>query len=625
MAIAEILAEQEIFGFRDFNGNASTLAPYAAHCKETSLGARGRYQLSIKPIFPYKQPIPAKSSRTATDLGTPQAGRDSEYLSIPRYAFVIRTDNGIVWQRRYSTDQTPPAEAIERGRKRIDWMRLEDRFRYLLAPVVLFSTALVAAASWFFGPILGWWIIYTNALIPCLAFAIAPARSCPKDVVMRLGGQTWDLNNFCRGWIVTGGVGSGKTQGLTIMLHSIFRHVMDWGGLACDEKGVWYEVLTGIAKKHGRERDLLLLQTRPRGAPADWKPPAKFNLLSDPDTPSELYATLIVETAAALSGGINEKGFFKTQAHAHIRYGITLFRLVGYPPSLHHLLELLTQIDVLKDMLRLLAKQIKSGNEAALECYYHFLENYIRQPPEQLGGVTSTIYNYLNYFNNSEIAEVFGDTENTFDFSYLDDGAIICISMPQKYKTERQYVTTILKQLAYAHGLRRFEPRPDYQRSPEEDNLLIIWQDEAQRFVTEDDGNVDMIRQARMTTVMATQTSISFIPRIGKEKTEVILANLSNRLIYKAADQTCAQLSADFIGKRPIWKRSYSSGKGAGTTSKHRDEEYYYKPYELRSLRKFQCVLVHPEEGFCKIMMHPVGVDGKRPKWYPLWRKLLLS
>ena len=73
MAIAEILAQQGIFGFRDFNGNSLTLALYAAHCKETSLGARGRYQLSIKPIFPYKQPIPAKSSRTATDLGTPQA------------------------------------------------------------------------------------------------------------------------------------------------------------------------------------------------------------------------------------------------------------------------------------------------------------------------------------------------------------------------------------------------------------------------------------------------------------------------------------------------------------------------------------------------------------------------
>jgi hypothetical protein len=621
VAIAEILASKGIFAFRDLEGNELSLGRYSPNCKETSLGTYLGYRVSIKPIFPYKERIPAASN---TAEKTPQTGNSPEYREIPRYALSIRAADGVVWGHRYSTDQMAPTEAIQRARKRIAWMRFADRLRYLFAPAVMVSTVLVAAGIWFFGPILGWWILAAGAIVPGLAFAIAPTRACPKDVVMRLGGKSWDLNNFCRGWLVTGGVGSGKTQGLTIMLHSIFKHVPDWGGLACDEKGVWYEVLTGVAKKHGRERDVLLLQTRPRGAPADWKPPARFNLLSDPETPAELYATLIVETAQALSGGKDDKGFFKTQAHAHIRYGITLFRLVGHPPSLHQLLELLTQIDVLKGMLQLLSKQIKGGNEAALECYSHFVANYIKQPPEQLGGVTSTIYNYLNYFNNCEIAEVFGDAENTFDFSFLDDGAIICISMPQKYKTERQYVTTILKQLTYAHGLRRFEPRPDYQRSLAEDNLLIIWQDEAQRFVTDDDGNVDMIRQARLTTVMATQTSISFIPRIGKEKTEVILASLSNRLIYKAADQTCAQLSADFLGKKPIWKRSYSTGRGGGSSSRHRDEDYFYKPHEIRSLAKFQCILAHAEDGFSKTMMHPVGVDGKRPKWYPLWKKLLL-
>src|ERR1700736_3381043 len=116
-------------------------------------------------------------------------------------------------------------------------------------------------------------------------------------------------------------------------------------------------------------------------------------------------------------------------------------------------------------MLSRLDALAQAGNREARECYEHFLNGYLRQPPEQLGGVISTIYNYLNYFTNPDIVEVFGTEENTFDFSALDDGAIICLSMPQKYQTERRYITTILKLLFYTHVLRRFDPRAPAKRS----------------------------------------------------------------------------------------------------------------------------------------------------------------
>ena len=170
------------------------------------------------------------------------------------------------------------------------------------------------------------------------------------------------------------------------------------------------------------------------------------------------------------------------------------------------------------------------------------MNGYLRQPPEQLGGVISTIYNYLNYFTNPDLVQVFGAEENSFEFSDLDDGAIICVAMPQKYQTERRYITTILKLLFYTHALRRFDPRPSTKRPLSCDNLLICWQDEAQRFVSESDGNVDVIRQANTTTVLAAQSKLSFIPPLGtKEKADVTVLNLRNRIIFKAADRTCAE------------------------------------------------------------------------------------
>jgi hypothetical protein len=34
----------------------------------------------------------------------------------------------------------------------------------------------------------------------------------PRGVVAKLGGVTWRRNQFCRGWLITGDTGSGKTS-----------------------------------------------------------------------------------------------------------------------------------------------------------------------------------------------------------------------------------------------------------------------------------------------------------------------------------------------------------------------------------------------------------------------------
>jgi hypothetical protein len=368
---------------------------------------------------------------------------------------------------------------------------------------------------------------------------------------------------------------------------------------------------------------LLLLQTRPDHAEENWIPPARFNLLSNLTIPWSTYATVIVDTASALASGAEDKGFFKTQAHANIGRGIQLFRLLDIVPTMHFLLEVLQSQPVLKSLLQHLESLKNLGNPDARECYNHFLNAYLRQPPEQLGGVISTIYNYLNYFTNPDIVEVFGPEENTFDFSSLDDGAIICLSMPQKFQTERRYITTILKLLFYTHALRRFDPRPPDQRGVHEDNLLICWQDEAQRFVSESDANVDVIRQANTTTVMAAQSKLSFFPALGtKDKAEVTMLNLRNRIIFKAADKTCADGSADFIGKRMHWKKSYTHGKGGRSTTRSREEEYLVKPFELMALPKFTAIIKHCEDGFRKATIQPVDPEGNTPGWYPFWKRL---
>jgi type IV secretory pathway TraG/TraD family ATPase VirD4 len=136
----------------------------------------------------------------------------------------------------------------------------------------------------------------------------------------------------------------------------------------------------------------------------------------------------------------------------------------------------------------------------------HFTNRFLSQPPEQIGGVKETIANYLQPFITPEIAQVFCAAGNSFDFADLDRGKIVCVAMPQKFQMERRYINTFLKMLFYTHALRRFDkPAEERQR----DNLLILWADEAQRFVTaSEDGMsdyncIDVIREARATVVAA--------------------------------------------------------------------------------------------------------------------------
>jgi type IV secretory pathway TraG/TraD family ATPase VirD4 len=234
----------------------------------------------------------------------------------------------------------------------------------------------------------------------------------------------------------------------------------------------------------------------------------------------------------------------------------------------------------------------------------------------------SAIANYLQPFITPEIAQVFCAAGNSFEFADLDRGKIVCVAMPQKFQMERRYVNTFLKMLFYTHALRRFDkPTEERQR----DNLLVLWADEAQRFVTaSEDGMsdyncIDVIREARATVVAAAQSSTSFIPPLGREKARVFTLNLRNRLIFKAADEEGAVESADFLGKKRVIKKSWGYHSGTMSRNYSEQEEHKIKPHLLRNLPKHVCVLVYSERGHRKRLLSPLEANGSVSPWFRRW------
>ncbi len=546
--------------------------------------------------------------------------------------------------------------------------------------------------------------------------------------VVSLGGIDWGIRDFVRGWLITGVTGSGKTvAAIKTMMIQIFRNRPDWGGCVVDEKGSFHEIVREIAVGQGKADKIVVLQVRPEGAPAQWRPKNRYNILSYPGLPAPTYAKLIADTAAAVTGKGEEKAFFKTQALAQMSAGIALLELVAkmenvprescvrldrlyetisspvearravervshaiharYGDQVERLFNYLPapvratvsqQVDAAYTNIQeanekrgrqmaVFDPNVRAGSRTSgqplfhpllveavvnesnqptappfmrrmlplsdlelLTQYHkvasHFNDKFLSQPPDQLGGVTSTIDNYLRFFQAPAIAETFCTDRNTVDFCDIDKGTIFVISMPQTYAVERQYLNTIFKLLFYTHALRRFDQPPDVRAG---NNLLIFWADEAQGVVTASDGGmedysvVDKTREAMATVVFATQSSTSFLPKLNDKKTEVLMLNLANRVFFGCADERGAELAAKTIGKtRQKYQDGISHGRGGSAVQYKFQDEYIFKPHELRALNKFEAIVNHCEKGAIRTYIPPVEADGSTSPWFRKGRTL---
>lgn len=446
----------------------------------------------------------------------------------------------------------------------------------------------------------------------CFAAILPP----PSDTVILLKGWRWNRHTFCQHFLITGATGAGKTSsGIVTLLLQVFRHQPKFGGLCVDMKGVLHHTVGEMAAHFGRPNDVLLLEVRPATAPVGWQPKHRFNLVGDRRIPYATYARCVVDTAVAL-GHRQEQSFFRRAAQIHIAQALEALDVLGYEVTLENAHNLLVNAEDTTAALRRL-----EAMPAARLLADHF-RNYLAQPPEQLAGITGTVGNYLHYFTLPAIAEVFC-RDSTFALRDVDQGKIICLALPQCYQTERRFVGTFLKLLFYTHALTRFDA-PKAERA--QHNLLLLLADECQHFVTvsEDGLNdhtvVDVIREAGVGLIFATQSTTSLVAVLGLAQAKVFLLNQCNRLIFTAADEDDAKASAEFLGKIIRRKRSVTRGEGRHSQTTYEEESYRLKPHELRALRKHQCVLVHCERGFRKVVLPPREPDGTVPRWYWRWR-----
>jgi len=99
-------------------------------------------------------------------------------------------------------------------------------------------------------------------------------------------------------------------------------------------------------------------------------------------------------------------------------------------------------------------------------------------------------------------------------------------------------------------------------------------------------------------------------------KLNALILNLSSQIYFTVADSKSAKLVSEVFGEHTVIEESKTNSNNGSSTSRREVEKPIYKPSELRNLKKYQCIIKHPDGRHEKLYMPPVGKKGKVPYFY---------
>ncbi len=490
----------------------------------------------------------------------------------------------------------------------------------LRTPVALPFALVISAAGVFgadrlpapFGLIVGASICALAGLLFYYAdhrrFVRDPAGKVAADrwqIVLAFAGFRWTRDKANRHFFFSGDTGSGKTSGMNGLMAALISRNPTLGGVVMANKGDEWFYLEWLAKKYGREKDIIRL--RPRLAGESEKSAHRLNVTGDARLPFTTRARILVDTAAALNPK-DEKSFFKIKGAGHIGRAFELLAEIGRPITATNAYDLLTSKTELEMALAKLAAMEPTVRHLRLAEIFE--QTYLKhEAKEQRAGEIGTSQNYLEYLGTSEIAEIFSsDQPDTCSIMDVDKGKIFCIDVPQDYTTERQYVFTVIKLLVYRHALRRYALPPWEKYAL---NQLIYVGDEFQNVITAShDGTsdfnvIDRLRDCMLMLIVSAQAFESLIPPQTKEQAEVLALNLKNLVMYRAASETDALRCANALGKHWVERATRTVHLDHTAHSYSRAEEFLIKPHEFRKLPDHTAVVRHCTNGFKKVCLRP--------------------
>ena len=469
-----------------------------------------------------------------------------------------------------------------------------------------------------------WWLTGAAAAVCVLQlFQLGePSAGIPAgDRVVRLLGLGWTLDEFLTHWVIVGRSGAGKTAGVirTIIIQ-LMHSIPEFGCIAIDEKANFHKILARICEATGHPDKLIVLRPRRPGRDGDMAIPYTMNLIGDQTISWETYAQLVIDTAVACGQETNNS-FFKNQGRKTIAVILATIAANDVIPTLPDAYDFIADDGTYKDAIRGLEQ--RAGRSERCRDLLNFWRSFEGKSPEEKSGIKSTTELYLYPYAAEELRDVFGNPYPTVHLNAVDQGKILCPSIPQAFLTQRRYIIAWFKFAGYYHLLRRFDDFDESERGKL--TPIVLLADEGQNSILAaeeglaDHNTLDKIREARGTLILAMQSYSSALPALKgrRDLAETIFTNLNNHVIGAIRDETGREMAANIFGKDWLPDRSFSYGPNSRTMSVRKELRHIFHTGIFTRLPQFKCIVFHVAGRWAQGYLLPLTDDGARvsPRW----------
>ena len=435
-----------------------------------------------------------------------------------------------------------------------------------------------------------------------------------RDVVKLLG-LSWTMEDFLTHWVIVGRSGSGKTAGVirTIVIQ-LMHSTPGFGCIAVDEKANFHKVLARICLANGQPDKLIVLRPRRWGS-RDEAPAHTMNLIGDRTISWETYAQLVIDTAVACGQETNNS-FFKNQGRKTIAAIFATLEAVGAVPTLGEAYDFIADNGTYDRTI----EKLEGLVEGSVRCaeLLGFWRTFDRKAGDERSGIKSTTELYLYPYAAGELRELLGSPKPTLELRVIDEGKILCPSIPQAFLTQRRYVIAWFKFAGYYHLLRRFDEFDEAER--EKLTPIVLLADEGQNSILAaeeglaDHNTLDKIREARGTLILAMQSYSSALPALKgrRDLAETIFTNLNNHVIGAIRDETGREMAANIFGKEWQTEKSHSYGSKDSAVTVKRELRHVFHTGIFTRLPQFKCIVFHVAGRWAQGYLPPLTDDGKR-------------
>ena len=392
----------------------------------------------------------------------------------------------------------------------------------------------------------------------------AEARE-PVEVVAPMqfhaGGYDWNVSDFYKNAAIFGQSGTGKTL---CVLNPILDGLLGATGAAktpasaliLDPKGDFRDKIEQLATKHGRKRDLLIIDPSRPEKSMQWNP------LDSTDDAQEIAGRF-----GAVMEIVNPSGqkdtFWIDSATGLVQNLIALLRFArpDTPPSLIEIYQAAMSDPLIEEWERMVEEAVYDENPEVGRTFDFFHDVWLPMPQDMRGTIRSFVSNMLGSFLSRPYDTLFAGRSTTTIADAIDQGKILYVNMPIADKEVMSRVVSTFVKLEYYREILR---RPNKSRP----SFFLC--DEFQSFFTVGQGRGDAdaferTRQSNHANVVAFQNLNALYKQTDrKEPVLNMLGNCAIKVFLRNTEQETNQFASDLFGKQIETLSSTSVNVGQG-------------------------------------------------------------